>query len=202
MVYVSAKKLNPHPVHPSHTTAEEIRDAFMHIKWQLVRKGWKTEDFTGLLGIPRQSWYQYGHKLESNGYRQISADSLDVLRQEAAQEIVAIVDGYHDPFGRERDTWIVGDLTTKSRTRALYRAALTGEAVVPGANNKIADELTSGEALMMRWFHAAKQASREQLMAATGLTKYDVGRVGLHACKWGIPPTENWVDNLEQAIGV
>jgi len=202
MVYVSAKKLNPHPIHTSHTTTEEIRDAFMHVKWQLVRKGWKTEDFTGLLGIPRQSWYQHGHKLESRGYRQISADMLDVLRQELAQEIVALVDGYHDPFGRERDSWTVGDLTTKSRTRALYRAALTGEAVVPGANNKHADELTSEESLMMRWFHAAKQASREQLMSATGLSKYDVGRVGLHACKWGIPPTEEWVDNLEQVIGV
>ncbi|MCX2696260.1 hypothetical protein [Ochrobactrum chromiisoli] len=202
MVYVSAKKLNPHPIHTSHTTSEEIRDAFMHIKWMLVRKGWKTEDFTGLLGIPRQSWYQHGHKLESKGYRQISADALDMLRQETAQEIVAIVDGYHDPFGRERDTWTVGDLTTKSRTRALYRAALTGEAVVPGANNKHADELTNDEALLLRWFLAARRASREQLMSATGLSKYDVGRVGLHACKWGIPPTENWVDNLEQAIGV
>lgn len=202
MVYVSAKKLNPYPIHPETKTAEQVRDAFLHVKWQLVRKGWKTEDFTGLLGIPRQSWYQHGHKLESAGYRQISADALDVLRQELAQEIVATFDGYHDPFGRERDIWTVGDLTTKSRTRALYRSALTGEAVVPGANNKHADELTSEESLMMRWFHAAKQASRDQLVAATGLSKYDVGRVGLHACKWGIPPVAEWVDNLEQAIGV
>ncbi|SPL65051.1 hypothetical protein [Ochrobactrum soli] len=202
MVYVSAKKMNPHPIHPSHTTADQIRDAFMHIKWQLVRKGWKTEDFTGLLGIPRQSWYQYGHKLESAGYRQISADALDMLRQETAQEIVALVDGYHDPFGRERDTWTIGDLTTKSRTRALYRAALTGEAVVPGVQNKHADNLSDDEALMMRWFQAAKQASREQLVAATGLSKYDVGRVGMHACKWGIPPVAEWVDNLERTIGV
>lgn len=202
MVYVSAKKLNPHPIHTSHTTADQIRDAFLHVKWQLVRKGWKTEDFTGLLGIPRQSWYQHGHKLESRGYRQISADALDMLRQETAQEIVASTDAFHDPFGRERDTWTVGDLTTKSRTRALYRAALTGEAVVPGANNKHADELTSDEALMMRWFYASRQASRDQLVAATGLSKYDVGRVGLHACKWGIPPVAEWVDNLEQVIGV
>lgn len=202
MVYVSAKKLNPFPIHQSHTTAEQVRDALLHVKWQLVRKGWKTEDFTGLLGIPRQSWYQHGHKLESQGYRQISADALDMLRQEAAQEIVAIVDGYHDPFGRERDTWTVGDLTTKSRTRALYRAALTGEAIVPGIHNKHADELTNDEALMMRWFQAAKQASRDQLVTATGLSKYDVGRVGFQVCKWGIPPTEAWVDNLERAIGV
>nr|WP_312196564.1 hypothetical protein [Brucella anthropi] len=202
MAYVSAKKLNPFPIHTTHTTADQIRDAFMHVKWQLVRKGWKTEDFTGLLGIPRQSWYQHGHKLESRGYRQISADALDMLRQELAQEIVALTDGYHDPFGRERDTWTVGDLTTKSRTRASYRAALTGEAVVPGVNNKHADKLSDDESLMMRWFHAAKQASREQLMAATGLGKYDVGRVGFQVCKWGIPPTEAWVDNLERAIGV
>lgn len=202
MVYVSAKKLNPFKIHDTHTSADEIRDAFMHVKWQLVRKGWKTEDFTGLLGIPRQSWYQHGHKLESHGYRQISADALDALRQEAAQEIVALIDGYHDPFGRERDSWTVGDLTTKSRTRALYRAALTGEAVVASSHNTRAHELSADEILMMRWFSAARHASREQLMEASGLGKYDVGRIGFQVCHWGLPPTEEWVDNLEQAIGV
>ena len=195
-------KINPHPIHAEHTTPEQIRDAFLHVRWQLEKKGWTTEDFTQLLGVARQSWYQYGHKLDSKGYRQISAENLDKLRQEAAQEIVAIVDGYHDPFGRERDIWIVGDLTTKSRTRALYRAALTGEAVVPGANNKHADELTSEETLMMRWFRAARHAKRKQLIEATGLGEYDVGRVGLHACKWGIPPTEAWVSRLEEIVGV
>lgn len=194
-------KINPHPIHASHTTAEEIRDAFMHIKWQLVRKGWTTEDFTQLLGIARQSWYQLGHKIDSKGYRQISAEMLDKLRQEAAQEIVAIVDGYHDPFGRERDTWTVGDLTTKSRTRALYRAALTGEAMIPGSHNKHADELSDDEALMMRWFRAARHANRKQLVEATGLSEYDVGRVGLQVARWGVRPDVRWVTNLEQIVG-
>jgi len=195
-------KINPHPIHAEHTTPEQIRDAFLHVRWQLEKKGWTTEDFTQLLGVARQSWYQYGHKLDSKGYRQISADALDKLRQEAAQEIVSATDGYHDPFGRQRDTWTVGDLTTKSRTRALYRAALTGEAVVPGQANKHADELMEDEALMMRWFRAARHAKRKQLIEATSLGEYDVGRIGLHACRWGIPPTEAWVSRLEEIVGV
>lgn len=202
MVYVSAKKLNPFPIHTTHTTADQIRDAFMHIRWRLKRSGWDTDSFTSLLGIARQTWYQHGHELESRGYRQISADALDMLRQETVQEQVSLPDFYHDPFGRERDSWTVGDLTTKSRTRALYRGALTGEAVVPGSHNVRANELSDDEALMMRWFRAARHASREQMMAATGLGKYDVGRIGFQVCKWGIPPTETWVENLEKSIGV
>ncbi len=195
-------KINPHPIHAEHTRPEQIRDAFLHIKWQLSSRGWSTEDFAKFLGIARQSWYQLGHKIDSKGYRQISAEMLDKLRQEAAQEIVGALDGFHDPFGRERDTWTVGDLTTKSRTLALYRAALTGEAIVPGLHNARADDLSDEETLMMRWFRAARHAKRKQLIEATGLGEYDVGRVGLHACRWGIPPTEAWISRLEEIVGV
>lgn len=195
---VSKNFINPHPIHEKTDTPETIRDAFLHVKWHLEKSGWTTENFTELLGCARQTWYQYGHKLESRGYRQISADSLDVLRREVVLNITSQLDRYEDPFRRWRDRWSVGELRTYSKTLALYKSAFTGEAVVPNDFNKADFGNTEEEQLMLDWLTAARFTTREQLMSVTELGAYDVGRIGLHAARWGIEPRYDWLHALEK----
>ncbi len=174
---VSKNFINPHPIHERNDTPEAVRDAFLHVKWHLEKSGWTTENFTDLLGCARQTWYQYGHKLESRGYRQISADALDTLRREVVLNISSQLDRYQDPFRRPRDMWYVGELITFSKTLALYKSAFTGEAVVSNDFNKADFTHSEDEQLMLDWLTAARFATREQLMTATKLGPYDVGRV-------------------------
>lgn len=195
---VSKNFINPHPLHTQNDTPETIRDAFLHVKWHLEKSGWTTENFTELLGCARQTWYQYGHKLESRGYRQISADALDTLRREVVLNITSQLDRYEDPFRRWRDQWTVGEVTTFSKTHALYRAVFFDEDIVASAHNKNDDKLTDDEQLTVEWIAAAQSSSREQLMQATGLGAYDVGRIGLHAARWGIEPRYDWLAALEK----
>ncbi len=193
---VSKNFINPHPTHDTHDTPETIRDAFLHVKWHLEKSGWTTENFTDLLGCARQTWYQYGHKLESKGYRQISADALDTLRKEVVLNITSQLDRYEDPFRRWRDMWTVGEVTTYSKTHALSRAAFYSEKVVADQKNTAPDILSEDEKLLTEWLMAARFATREQLMSATGLGVYDIGRVGLHAARWGIEPRYDWLAAL------
>lgn len=195
---VSKNFINPHPLHERNDTPEAIRDAFLHVKWHLEKSGWTTENFTDLLGCARQTWYQYGHKLESKGFRQISADALDMLRREVVLEITRSLDRYQDPFRRWRDQWTVGEVTTHSKTNALYRSAFYSEEVVADPKNTSLDTLSDDEKLLTDWLTAARFSTREQLMSATGLGAYDVGRIGLHAARWGIEPRYDWLHALEK----
>lgn len=195
---VSKNFINPYQIHTINETPEAIRDAFLHVKWHLEKSGWTTENFTDLLGCARQTWYQYGHKPESRGYRQISADALDTLRKEVILNITSQLDRYQDPFRRQRNMWYVGELQTYSKTHALYKSAFTGEAVVPNDFNSADFGNSEEEQLMMDWLTTAKDATREQLMQVTGLVAYDVGRVGLHAARWGIEPRYDWLAALEK----
>lgn len=195
---VAKNFINPYPIHEKNDTPEAIRDSFLHVKWHLEKSGWTTENFTDLLGCARQTWYQYGHKLESKGYRQISADSLDTLRKEVVLNIAGQLDRYQDPFRRWRDKWTVGEVSTYSKTYALYRAAFYSEEVVADPRNMSPDILSEDEKMLTEWLTAARFATREQLMQATNLGAYDVGRVGMQAARWGIEPRYDWLHALEK----
>lgn len=195
---VSKNFINPYPIHEKTDTPETIRDAFLHVKWHLEKSGWTTENFIDLLGCARQTWYQYGHKLESKGYRQISADNLDALRKEVVLNISSQLDRYQDPFRRWRDRWTVGETATYSKTYALYRAVFYREDVVADPKNMSPVAMSEDEKLLTDWLFSAGRSTREQLMTATGLGVYDVGRVGLHAARWGIEPRYDWLHVLEK----
>ncbi|MCO7728457.1 hypothetical protein NJB93_17865 [Brucella intermedia] len=192
-------KTNPYPVHILHTTPEEIRDAFLHIKWALERHGWATSDFTGFLGIPRQTWYQYGHKLDSKGYRRIPAVQLDLLRQQHALASFGSRDGAVDPFHRRRNRWTVGEETTFSFLKAIYMSGISGHPIVPGEDNERKPEASAQK--ILRWFAAARQADRRQIMAATNLGDYDIGRIGFVGNHWGMEAYTSYCERLEKIVG-
>jgi len=123
-----------------------------------------------------------------------------MLRQEAALYIASDPDFRRLPFNDEQDSWTVGNLVTKSRIRAVYRHALAGEEIRAAPHNRTSSQLTPEEDLVVRWFRAARHASQEQLVEATGLAEYDVGRIGFQTA-WGIQPEEAWVLNLENLVG-
>lgn len=192
-------KINPYPIHLSHTTSEEIRDAFLHIKFALEKHGWTTPDFIGLLGIPRQTWYQYGHKLGSKGYRRIPAAQLDALRQQHALVSYGSRDGSVDPFSRRRDHWTVGTEKTHSFMRAIYMSGISGDPVIPGVEN--AKQKDGAGDIVLRWFAAARGATREQIIAATHLGDYDIGRLGFIGNHWGLEVVETQCERLEKIVG-
>ena len=190
-------KTNPYPIHPAHTTPEQIRDAFLHVREEL--KGYSAEKLAGILDITVSTFHRYGHKLDSRAYQQIPSIQLDKLRQEAAVYVASDSDFRHLPFEDKRDAWTVGTLNTKSRMRAIYRHALSGEEIVAAPHNRTSNELTPAEDLVVRWFQAARHASHEQLMEASGLNEYDVGRVG-YKMPWGIAPRQECIEALEASI--
>lgn len=192
-------KTNPYPVHILHTTPEEIRDAFLHVKWALERHGWKTSDFTSLLGVSRQTWYQYGHKLESKGYRRIPAAQLDLLRQQHALATFGSRDNSVDPFYRRRNRWTVGEETTFSFLKAVYMSGISGHPIVPAADNERKPEASAE--VTLRWFAAARAATREQIMAASKLGDYDIGRLGFIGNHWGMEVYTSQCERLEKIVG-
>ncbi len=194
---------NPHEIHLKHETPEQIRDAFLHVKWQLKKSGWDTEDFTDLLGIARPTWYAYGHKLDSKGYRKIPADQLDRLRLQAAVTGLRRFDSAFAPsFMPARDEWTVGGETTTSFLAAVYLAGVSGAEIKPGPKN-VRDHGQSLEksSQILRWFDVARGATREQIMRATNLGNYDIGRVGFITADWGIEPIKTYIARLEKIIG-
>lgn len=195
----NATKTNPHPIHLSHTSSMEIRDAFLHVKWALERHGWTTPDFIGLLGIPRQTWYQYGHKLDSKGYRRIPAAQLDLLRQQHALASFGASDNSVDPFSRRRDYWMVGSEQSHSFMKAIYLAGITGQPILRGPENE-SQKAGAGDTVL-RWFTAVRCATREQIVAATHLSDYDIGRLGFIGNHWGLEVTETQCERLETIVG-
>jgi len=192
-------RTNPHPIHPAHTTAVEIRDAFLHVREEMKR--FSAENLAELLDVSVSTFHRYGHKLDSKLYLQIPSIQLDKLRQEAAVYIASDPDFRRLPFKDDRDSWTVGNLVTKSRMRAIYRHALSGEEIVAASHNKTSTELTPEESLVVRWFRVTRHASQSQLMEASGLGEYDVGRIGFQT-HWGIPPSAEWISNLEFSSAV
>lgn len=200
---VSKNFRNPHPIHLKHETPEQIRDAFLHVKWQLKKNGWATEDFTELLGIARPTWYAYGHKLESKGYRRIPADQLDLLRLQAAVAGLRRFDTAFAPsFMPPRDEWTVGSETTTSFLAAVYLAGVSGDEIKPDPKN-VRDHEQSLEksSQILRWFGVARQATRAQIMRATNLGDYDIGRIGFVTAHWGIEPIKTYTARLEKIVG-
>jgi hypothetical protein len=194
---------NPHEIHLKHETPEQIRDAFLHIKWQLKKSGWDTEDLTALLGIARPTWYAYGHKLESKGYRKIPAEQLDLLRLHAAVAGLRRFDSAFAPsFMPPRNEWTVGGEKTTSFLAAVYLSGVSGDQIVSGPENtKDHDMLLEKSAQIIAWFDVARQASRAQIARATNLGDYDIGRIGFITANWGIEPLKTYTARLEKIVG-
>ncbi len=200
---VSKNFRNPYPVHLKHETPEQIRDAFLHIKWQLKKNGWATKDFTDLLGIARPTFYAYGHKLDSKGYRKIPADQLDSLRLQAA---VTGLRRFDSAFALScmppRNEWTVDGETTTSFVAAVYLSGASGAEIIPGPKNtRDHNQSLEKSAQILAWFDVARQASRAQIARATNLGEYDIGRVGFITADWGIEPIKTYTARLEKIVG-
>ena len=60
--------------------AEKIRDQFVHLRDRLKRKGIDAQQLADLLGVKRQTTYQYGFSPNARGARIVPADLLDKMR--------------------------------------------------------------------------------------------------------------------------
>ncbi|ERI12536.1 hypothetical protein O206_11130 [Ochrobactrum sp. EGD-AQ16] len=94
---------------------------------------------------------------------------------------------------------MVGSERTHSFMKAVYLAGMTGEPIEPGSEN---DRQKDGAGdVVLRWFAAVRGATREQIMAATHLSDYDIGRLGFVGNHWGLEVVETQCERLEKIIG-
>lgn len=176
-------------------TREEIRDHFLSLKSSLRLT---PQELANMLGIARQTFYQYGFKSETRGARVIPAASIDVMREAVLEKHFAKLERIYPVFlDKERALWSVGDIQTTCRARAVYLGGMTGNDAVPHSENR--DPLLfDAEHLAIRWLRAIHSVSVEEQMNASGLGEYDVGRIGRLALNWGIVPESDWVEKIRE----
>lgn len=199
---VNKNSVNPFQTHLDYDSSEKIRDNFLHIKWNLSKKGWTTEDFTSFLGISRPTFYQYGHKTDSKGFRKVPAAQLDLLRREDALRFFRAPEEFYLPDFMKRDEWSVDGQRTYSYLAAVYLSGLSGHPIIAHPDNT-RDNSRAVEAskLTLRWFAAARSATRDQICKATNLSDYNIGRIGFVTASWGLEPISSQCERLEKLIG-
>jgi hypothetical protein len=176
-------------------SAVEIRKHFLDLKAFLRIT---PQELADLLGVARQTVYQYGFQPEKRGARVIPAASIDIMREAALQKLFDQAERTYPPFlDKERALWTVSDIQTTSRARAVYLAGTTGVDPVPHAENKD-PELNEAERLSIRWLRGIRGLSFDDQMRASGLGEYDFGRVGRLGLNWGIAPKIEWIEDLKE----
>lgn len=174
-------------------SAAEIRQHFLDLKAFLRIT---PQELADLLGVARQTVYQYGFQPETRGARVIPAASIDIMRVAALQKLFDQAERTYPPFlDKERALWTVGDIQTTSRARAVYLAG-TGVDPVPHVENRD-PELCTAERLAIDWLREICGISLDEQMQVSGLGEYDVGRVGRLGLNWGIVPRIEWIEEMQ-----
>lgn len=151
-----------------------------------------------MLGVARQTVYQYGFKTENRGSRVIPAASIDIMREAVLEKHFAQLEKFYPVFvDKERALWSVGDVHTTCRARAVYLAGRTDDSAVPHTENRDPD-LSTAEILAIRWLRAIRGTSVEEQITVSGLGEYDIGRIGRLSMNWGIVPEIWWIVQMEE----
>lgn len=180
-------------------TREEIRDHFLTLKSSLRLT---PQELADMLGIARQTVYQYGFRAENKGSRVIPAFSIDIMREAVLEKHFAQLERFYPVFvDKERALWSVGDVQTTCRARAIYLAGTTGDDAIPHPENRD-PELSGAEELAIRWLRATRDASVEHQLNVSGLGEYDIGRVGRLGLNWGIIPQTEWIVKMGETEDV
>lgn len=195
------------------SSKDEIRDHYNAIRDVLKRyAGMDSQGIADLIGVGRQTSYQYGFRPEARGARTIPAGKLDLLRMYA---VIAIVNSHDNDWlpGADMDTkrWQLFNhqghllIQTLNPLFAVSQATRLGGIVVAHPRNPMQDirglEFSEEDARCIQWlyFRHRGNATREDAMRIAAVDEYLVERVGLESRPWRIIPTEDQIAALAAA---
>lgn len=190
-------------------THQEIRDHYVDVRDTLKGSGWDSHRIADLLGVTRQTSYQYAFQPEAKGARVVPAEKLDTLRTAAVRAVHDHWDRGKFPWlTREQRTWIVLGAglellleTTQPGFAESYAARNRGSCM-PGKDNVKPDfRPPPDEALCVEWleWRHGGLVTQDDAMAVAGVDEYLVERVGLEMIpSWSIQPTAEQVAALKE----